>query len=133
MFSVLSDKNCTLGTCHLKLGASSSFQSKSRHRKECLNHFGYNYLTQTFDSEKGKKILDKCDKITKEKYEDVINGKRKTLITSPPHFIYSSKLNDFSVMESELENKVVNKEIKDKAELKDILDFRKIYLPQARE
>jgi len=116
------------------LGASFSFHSKSRHRKECLNHFGYNYLTQTFDSENGRKILDKCDEKTEEKYKDVLNGKRRTLITSPPHFVYSSKLNpNFSVMESELENKVLNEENEDKAELKDILAFRKIYLPQAGE
>ena len=139
MFSVISDKNCTLGTCKLKLGASSSFQSKSRQRKECLKHFGYNYLTQTFDSENGRKILDKCDKMTEEKYKDVLNGERRTMITSPPHFIYSSKIKDFSVMEKELEDekerleKLVEKELKDEAELKDIKEFRKIYLPQAGE
>ena len=110
MFSVLSDKNCTLGTCKLKLGASSSFQSKSRHRKECLNHFGYNYLTQTFDSENGRKILEKCDEKTEEKYKDVLDGKRRTLITSPPHFAYNSKLkDDFSVMDGELEKKLQRK------------------------
>ena len=116
MFSILSDKICT---CHLNLGASSSFQSKSRQRKECLKYFGYNYLTQTFDSENGKKILDKCDKMTEEKYKDVLNGERKTMITSPPHFIYSSKIKDFSVMDNELEDekerleKLVEKELKD--------------------
>ena len=134
MFRILSDKNCNFNTCRLKLGASTSCDSNLRRRREGLKYFGYTYLTKTFDSENGKKILYKCDKATEEKYEDVVNGKRKTLITCPPHFIYNSKLNTgFSVMEEELEKKIDDEELKSSSELKEILDFRKIYLPQAGE
>ena len=133
MINILSDKKCDLSFCQLKLGASSSFDSKILHRRKPLKHFGYSYLTKTFDFDNGKKILDKCEKETKEKYKDVISGKRKTLITCPPHFIYISKLkNDSSVMESEIDRLMEENEAND-IELKDIQDFRKVYLPQAGE
>ena len=138
MFKGLSDENCPRfsssgrRSCHLKLGASSSFKSKSDNRRKYLKHFGYSYLTTTFDSDNASKILEKCNEKTHEKYADVINGERKTMLTCPPHFIYSSQLkSDFSVIESEMEKKIAEEKCKN--ELKEILNFRKIYLPQAGE
>ena len=110
MYRTLSDEKCDMGKCRLKMGASKAFNSKASLRKEGIKFFGYDYLQKTFDSENGKKILEKCDEETKKKYEDVISGKRKTLITSPPHFVYNSKLKDFSVMEDEVEKKAEDKE-----------------------
>ena len=134
MFKILSDEKCISGPCHLKLGASTSFKSKSESRREHIKHFGYAYLKKSFESVNGEKILNKCDEKTKEKYADVISGERKTMLTCPPHFIYTSKLKgDFSVMESEIEKMVEDEKYKNKAELKEIMEFRKIYLPQAGE
>ena len=134
MFKLLSDEHCTSRLCHLKLGASTSFKLKSEIRRKHIKHFGYAYLKKSFDSVNGEKIFNKCDEKTKEKYSDMISGERKTMLTCPPHFIYHSKLKgDFSVMESEIEKMVENEEHKNKAELKEIMEFRKIYLPQAGE
>ena len=134
MYKVLSDEKCISGPCNLKLGASSSFKSKSDRRRECIKHFGYAYLKLSFDSKNGKKILTKCDEKTKEKFPDIISGERKTMLTCPPHFIYTSKLKgDFSVLESEIEKMIKDKKYENTAELKEILEFRKIYLPQAGE
>ena len=131
MFRGLSDKNCSRftsagrGSCTLKLGASSTFKSKSDNRRKDLKHFGYAYLTTTFAFDSASKILQKCEEKTQEKYADVINGKRKTLLTCPPHFIYTSELkSDFSVMEDKMEKKMEKSEnvLKDEEKVKSELE-----------
>ena len=130
MYQTLSDKSCSGKKCRLKLGASTNFKIKSNARRRGLKYFGFNYLEKTFDSENERKILKKIDKETKESYGDV--RERKTLLTSPPHYVYK-KLGEFSVMEDEIENNVRKQKYKSANELKDILEFRKIYRPQAGE
>ena len=112
MYKTLSDESCSGKKCHLKLGASTNFKTKLNLRREGLKCFGYDYLEATFDSENGRKILKKIDKETEDNYGDVIIGERKTLLTCPPHFVYSSKLEDFSVMEDVIEDKVRKQQCK---------------------
>ena len=89
MYATLSDESCSGKKCHLKLGVSASFKTKLNLRREGLKCFGYNYLEKTFDTENGLKILKKIDKETNDNYGDVVSGERKTLLTCPPHFVYS--------------------------------------------
>ena len=112
MYKTLSDESCSGKKCHLKLGVSTNFKTQLNLRREGLKYFGYNYLEKTFDTENGLKILKKIDKETNYNYGDVVSGERKTLLTCPPHFVYSSKLEEFSVMEDEIEEKVRRQQCK---------------------
>ena len=133
LISQLSDENCDSKKCNLRYGFSKSFAINSSRRRNGIAHFGYNYLRCLFDSPNGKKILEKCDERTKECYQDLLSGEKRTMITSPPQYEYSSKLTNFSVFEGEIEKIVDEKLYKDEDELEDIKQFRKVYLPQAGE
>ena len=87
--SELSDENCDTSKCKLKMGASQAFVLKCQKRRKGLNHFGFEYLKKLFNSVNGKKILDKCERKMIEVYPQVAKGERKTIITSPPHFLYT--------------------------------------------
>ena len=130
----LLDTNCAgAPKCTLRLGISQAYNSNSLQRRQGLKYHGYKRLSDIFDSPNGKKIFAKIKDRTEEAYPDVIAGKRRTIITSPPQFENNSKLTDtFSVVEEALED-IIAKKKGDENELKDIKQFRADYLPQAGE
>ena len=134
MIQLLSDKNCDRKKCNLQLGSSNAFVLNARRRRLDLKYHGTNYLRRIFSSRNGIKILQKCEQGIKERYSDVLNGKRRTLITSPPQFDYNTRMKDTAtIVEAGLEKIIENKFYKDVEELNDINKFRAIYLPQAGE
>ena len=134
--SEISDENCDTSKCKLKMGASQAFVLKCQKRRTGLNHFGFEYLKKLFNSVNGKKILDKCERKMIEVYPQVAKGERKTIITSPPHFLYTTKIKeDFVVFEEGVNKDTATPDdpSKHEATLEQIKKFRKDFLPQAGE
>ena len=131
MNQLLSDENCK---CNLQLGASHAFIANLTNQRLGLRHHGFNYLTRSFNSPNGEKILQKCEERTKENYPEVLSGERRTLVTSPPQFDSNSQIKNTSTVSEEGLQKIMDEKLyKDDKELKDINKFRTIYLPQAGE
>ena len=129
----LLDTNCKGKGCSFRLGISQAYNLYSSQRRQGLEHHGYKYIPPVFESINGKKIIEKIKERTIEAYPDVMTGKRRTIITSPPQFEYNSKLTaTFSVVEEALE-KIASEKLKGEDELKHINQFRADYLPQAGE
>ena len=134
MNQLLLDINCDRRKCNLQLGASQVFVLNAAKRREALKYCRSNYLRNCFNSPNGEKIFQKCAERTMEAYPDVLNGDRKTLVTSPPQFEYNSRIKDTSTVVDEGLERIVNEKLyKNEEELKDINKFRSIYLPQAGE
>ena len=134
MDDFLLDLNCDRQNCNLRLGVSQAFKSNSKKRKIRLKNHGKDFFQSIFTSPNGSKMLNKCRIGTQEQYPDVINGKRKILVTLPPQFTYDKRIKaTSSVDEMVIENKVNDKVCKNEKELRDIKAFRSIYLPQAGE
>ena len=134
MNEVLLDSNCDQQNCKLKLGASHAFILNSINRNSNLNNNGKTFFESIFTSPNGKKLLRKCRLGTLEQYQDVIKGKKKTLLTIPPQFTYDKRIKPTtSIDEVAIEGKIKQKNGKTEKELRDIKAFRSIYLPQAGE
>ena len=130
----LKEEYCDLKKCRLRMGTSKAFVTKYQQRRASVKHHGFEYLKKMFNSINGRKILEKCEMKMAEVYPGVMDGSRKTIVTSPPHFYYTSKLKEGVVYEEGMDN---GKETNEEASLEDIFKFRKSYkkdyLPQAGE
>ena len=132
MNEVLLDSNCDQQNCKLKLGVSQAFILNSINRNSTLNNNGNKYFESIFTSPNGKKLLRKCRIGTLEQYKDVIQGKKKTLLTIPPQFTYDKRIKPTtSIDEVAIEGRIRHDIGKTEKELRDIKAFRSIYLPQA--
>ena len=126
----LKEEYCDLTKCRLRMGTSKAFATKYQKRRANVKYHGFEYLKKMFDSINGRKILNKCETKMAEVYPGVMNGNRKTIVTSPPHFYYTAKLKEGVVFEEGMGN---DKGTNEEATLEDIFKFRKDFLPQAGE
>ena len=134
MNEVLLDSNCDQQNCKLKLGASHAFILNSINRNSNLNNNGKTFFESIFTSPNGKKLLRKCRLGTLEQYQDVIKGKKKTLLTIPPQFTYDKRIKPTtSIDEVAIEGKIKQKNGKTEKELRDIKAFFTFDMPTGQK